>query len=124
MIPSIARHPRAAALPFERGLENPMHDQIGITADGRSEMGIGLGREREMADVLFRIARLLKRAQHQVGKDALLRLALQALGQPLVVPRADLQFFRLHSLEEARVAVALVALARAEALGGRQFHSQ
>ena len=101
-----------------------MHDQIGITADGRSEMGIGLGREREVADVLFRIARLFKRAQHQVGKDALLRLTLQALGQPLVVPRADLQFFCLYSLDEARVAVALVALARAEALGGGQFHSQ
>ena len=70
-----------------------MHDQVGIPADGRSEMGIGLGREREMADVLFRIARLFQRAQHQVGKNALLRLALQALGEPLVVPRADLQFF-------------------------------
>ena len=80
-------------------------------------MGIGGSGQGEMADVLFRIARLLQRAQHQVGKDALLRLALQALGQPLVVPRADLQFLRLHALEEARVAVALVALAACGSAG-------
>ncbi len=70
-----------------------MHDQVGIAADRRGEVGISLGREREMADILLRVARLLQRPQHQVGKNALLGLAFQALGQPLVVPRADLQLF-------------------------------
>ncbi len=72
---SIPHHARAAAFLFKRRLENPVHNKIGITPDGGSEMGIGRGRQREMADVLFRVARLLQRPQHQVGENSLLRFA-------------------------------------------------
>ena len=81
--------------------QNAMHNQVRIAPDGRGEMCVGARRQREVAQVLFRVARLLQRAQHEVGKDALLRLALQALGQPLVMPRRDFQVDRFPAARGA-----------------------
>ena len=115
------RHSDATrALPpslFKRRFKDAVHDQVRIAADGRSEMRVGGRGQGEVADVLFRVARLLERAQHQIGKDALLGFALDALGEPLVMERTDLQF-ALNSLVKARVAVALVAKPHARAPRG------
>ena len=46
-----------------------------------------------MPNILLRIAGLLERPQHQVGKNTLLGLAFQALGQTLIVTRGYLQIF-------------------------------
>src|SRR6185437_6408341 len=72
---------------------NAVNDEVRITANGRSEMGIGGGSQREVAFVFLRVARLLQRTQHQVGKDAFLRLAGNLLGQFLVHARRDVHFF-------------------------------
>ena len=77
-----------------------------------------------MAEILLRVARLLERAQHQVGEDALLGLARQPLGEVLVVARRDLEVLRIDHLLEARVALAFVAEAHAHAAGRRQRHAQ
>jgi hypothetical protein len=45
--------------------------------------------QREMSERIGGVARLLERAQHQVGDDALLGLARDFFGQALVVLRAN-----------------------------------
>jgi hypothetical protein len=49
----------------EDGAQQAVHHQVGITAYGRSEMGVGLGGEGEVADILRAVARLAQGAQHQ-----------------------------------------------------------
>ena len=51
-------------------------------------------RQREVAFVDLRVARLLQRAQHQVRQDALLRLARDLLRQLLIHARRDVHLFR------------------------------
>src|SRR6266436_6552289 len=43
-------------------LQDPMHDQVGITSDGRSEMCIGGRGQGEVAQVFLRVTRLFQRA--------------------------------------------------------------
>ena len=57
-------------------------------------MGIGRRGQRKVSQVLFGIARLLQRAQHQEGKNALFRLAGDLLRQLLIHARRDVHFFR------------------------------
>ena len=95
---------RASPLFFKRRLQNAMHDEIRVTADGRREMRVGGRGEREVAEVFLRISRLLERAQHQVGENALLGLARQPLGQTLVVPRRDAEVAGLEAFVGALVA--------------------
>ena len=66
-----------------------MHDQVGIAADRRSEMRVLVEGQREMAERVGGVARLLQRTQHQVGDDALFGLARDFFGQALVMLRAN-----------------------------------
>ncbi len=61
-----------------------MHNQIRVAADGRGEVRITGARQRKVALVLLRITSLLERPQHQVRKNALLRLAGNLAHEPLV----------------------------------------
>src|SRR5208282_2062491 len=45
-----------------------IEDQVRVAANRRSEMRVLLRRQREMAEQVGSVARLLERAQHQVGK--------------------------------------------------------
>ncbi len=72
--------------------QNSMDYQVGIAADGRGEMRVTWCRQREVAEIFFRVARLLERAQHQVTQDALFRLARDFGGQLLVHARSDVHF--------------------------------
>ena len=74
--------------------QNSMHDQVGIAADRRSEVRVTWRRQREVADVLFRVASLLERAQHQVTQDALFRFACDFGGQLLIHAGSDVNIFR------------------------------
>src|ERR1700688_870191 len=74
---------------IERPLQDAVHDQVGIAADRRSEMRVLIEGQREMAERVGGITGLLKRAQHQVGDDALFGLARDFFGQALVVRGAD-----------------------------------
>ena len=73
----------------QHGAQQPVNHQVGIAADGRGEVRVRLGRQREVAGVVRAVARLLERAQHQVTEDALLGLAFDLGHQPLVVARGD-----------------------------------
>ena len=54
----------------EQGLDDAVNDEVGVAANGRGEGGIAGGSEGEMAFVLFAVAGLLERAEHEVGEDA------------------------------------------------------
>ncbi len=75
---------------FERPFQDAMHDEVGIAADGRREMGVFLDGESEVPQCVGGVARLLERAQHQVGKDALFGFSGDFFGEPLVVLREDI----------------------------------
>ena len=77
---------------FERPFQRAMNDQVRVAANGRGEMRVLLRGEREMAEQIGGIARLLERTQHQVGKDSLLGLAGNLFGESLIVLRANVHF--------------------------------
>src|SRR5947207_11030784 len=87
---SIPRFCRVAQNIFQ----DSMNDEIWITPDRRREMGISRRRQREVAHVFLRIARLVQRTQHQVGKNPFCRLAGNLLRQLLVHARCNVHFFR------------------------------
>ncbi len=72
--------------PFQ---DDAMHDQIRIAPDGRCEMGVLVKRQREVPQRLNGVARLLERAQHQVGQDALLGFAGDFFREALVMLRPN-----------------------------------
>src|SRR5271170_3336970 len=74
-------------------LQDAMHDQVGIAADWRREVRVTGCGQREVAQVFFRVARLLKRPQHQVAEDALLRFAGDLGRQLLVHAGSDMHIF-------------------------------
>ena len=78
---SVGRHVvRDAELPQQR----PVHDQVGVAADGRGEVAVGAAREPGVAEVLGVVARPLERAQHEGGKGLAAAAArLHVLGHPL-----------------------------------------
>ena len=57
-------------------------------------MRVFLRGQREMAEQIGGIARLLERTQHQVGKDALFGFAGNFFRQPLIMLRANVHFVR------------------------------
>ena len=69
-----------------------MNDEVGITANRRSEMSVLVRREREMAQNIGGVAGLLERAQHQIGKNPLLRLSGNFLREALIVLRTNIDF--------------------------------
>ena len=66
-----------------------MDDEIGIAANRRREVRVGLGRQPEVADVHRVVARLLHRPQHQERDRPLLRRAADLLDELLEVRRLD-----------------------------------
>src|SRR5467141_495827 len=74
---------------IERPFQDAVDDEVGIAADRRREMRVLVKREREMAERIGRVSRLLERPQHQIGYDAFFGLAGDFFGQPLVVLRAN-----------------------------------
>ncbi len=48
----------------ERPLENAMNDEIGIATNGRSEMGVLIEAQREVAEGIGGVARLFEGTQH------------------------------------------------------------
>ena len=70
-------------------LEHAMHDEVGITPNGRSEMRVLVKTKREVSQRIRGIARLLQGTQHQIRDDALFRLARKFLQQFLVMMRRD-----------------------------------
>ena len=97
---------------FERPFQRAMHDQIRVAANRRSEMRVFLGGQREVAEQIGGVARLFQRTQHQVRKNALFRLAGDFFREPLIVLRANLDFFRRGQRHAHR---AHAAMARATA---------
>ena len=103
-----------------------MHDQIGIAADGRGEMRVGAGGEREVSFVDLGVPRPLERPQHEVRKNALLWLAGDFLRELLVHARGDVDVFgNLDRLCAASAAVALsLVAAQLHALDGQRAYSK
>ena len=73
----------------QQRLGDAVDDEVGIAADGRSEVGISGRGEGEVAFVDLGVARLRERTQHEVAQDALLGLAFNARGQLLIHARRD-----------------------------------
>ena len=80
-------------------------------------MRVTSSRQGEVAKILFRVARLLERAQHQVAQDALFWFARNLGGQLLVHARRDVDF--LGNLDRAR----LLAGAACGAAVGLELHA-
>ena len=72
-------------------------------------MRVGRRGEREVTLIHFRIACLLERAQHQIGKNAFLRFPGDFLCQLLVHARGDVDV--LGNLVQPRIASTAVTLA-------------
>src|SRR5579859_2398808 len=115
----------AALTRSKNRFSDAVHDQVGIAADGRREMGVAGRGQRKVAFVLFAVARLAQRTEHEVGKDPLLRLAGYLERQLLIHARGhgdilcDLILSRL--LTAARTAASLLTALR---LHGYPFHRQ
>src|SRR5437867_1893940 len=87
------------------GAEDAVHDQVGIAADGRGEVGVAGGGEAEVAECLRRVARLLHGTEEDGVDETLLGTSLhlledggERLGRraPLLHPQAEPE-----ALEEA-----------------------
>ena len=74
-----------------------MYDQIRITANRRCEVGVAGGRQCEVSLVPIAVAGLLQGPQHQVGENALLRLAFNPGNQLLIITRRDDHAFLGHN---------------------------
>ncbi len=73
----------------EQSFRDAVHDEVGIAANGRGEMGVGGRGQGEVAFVDLGVSRLGERAQHEVTEDALFRLAFDARGEFLIHARRD-----------------------------------
>src|SRR5690348_9801370 len=96
----------------EDRFQNAVNNQIWVTANGRSKVRVRGRCQRKVAFVFFRVARLFQRAQHQVGKNALLRLTRDLLRKLLVHARRDVYLFGnlvLPRIPSAPVAFATLA---------------
>ncbi len=69
-----------------------MNDQVGIAANGRSEMRVLVKAKSEVAERFGGVAGLLEGTQHQIGKDAFFGLAGKFFDQPLIMLRRDGDF--------------------------------
>ena len=56
----------------QSGAQQAVDDEVGIAADGRGEVGVAGAGEGEVAFVLFAVAGLFERAQHEEAEDAFL----------------------------------------------------
>src|SRR5215469_17295991 len=80
--------------------------------------------QRKVPGVLLGIARLLERSQHEIGKNSFLGFACDTLGQPLVMPRRDLEACRVDLSFETRMPVAIVARVHPLAARRGQFDAK
>src|SRR6266849_6514437 len=76
---------------LERPFQNAMNDEVGISPNGRSEMGVCVEAESEMAEWLGGVTGLLQGTQHEVGDDAFFWLADNFSNQALIMLRRDAQ---------------------------------
>src|SRR5271154_3597813 len=95
----------------QQRFNDAVNDEVGIAANGRGEVSVAGRGEGNVAFVLLAVAGRLKRAQHQVGEDALFGFTGNFGGKPLVHLRSDGDL--LGDLMVARLVVmaALVASA-------------
>src|SRR5256886_9453751 len=96
-----------------------MDDEVGITPNGRSKVGLPFEGESEMAERLGGVAGLLGGTQHEVGDDALFALADFLLNEALIVLRRDTQIAgRERHLHPALAAMAVGVRAAGFCRGG------
>ena len=72
-------------------------------------MGVGGGGEGEVSAILFGIARLLQRAEHQEAENSFFGLAGNLLCEFLVHPRRDVHFFRYFDFADALAGASRIA---------------
>ncbi|EXI77174.1 MAG: hypothetical protein AW12_03136 [Candidatus Accumulibacter sp. BA-94] len=109
----LARRVRPAG---ERCLDRAVHQQIGVAADRRGEMGVMLIGEAEMADVVRAVDRLAQRAQHHRLQQLDVGTTLDARQQFGVVTRR-----RLVTAAEREAELAEELAQRIQLLGRRSF---
>ena len=78
-----AFHRRAA---FPRLAQQPVHDEIRVSANRRRKVRVGLRRQAEVADVDRIVLRLLHGTEHQQSHRTLLGLSMQTLQELLEMP--------------------------------------
>src|SRR5437660_11946446 len=76
---------------LERPCQNAMNDEVRITTNRRSEVGVLVEAESKMAERLGGVTSLLEGTQHEVGDDAFFGLADYLLNEALIVLRSDAQ---------------------------------
>src|SRR5215469_15559791 len=97
--------------------EDAMNDEVGIAANGRSEVRVLVEAESEVAERIGGVASLFERAKHEVGNDAFFRPPGEFLDQALVVSWRDVDIGARKG--DALLALAAVAAGfRAAGLGG------
>src|SRR5215831_186232 len=96
--------------------EDAMNDEVGIAANGRSEVCVLVEAESEVAERIGGVASLFERAKHEVGNDAFFRPPGEFLDQALVVSWRDVDIGARK--RDALLALAAVAAGfRAAGLG-------
>src|SRR2546428_523537 len=93
--------PPVAQQPMPRSTKRAMDDEVGITTDRRGEMRVARGREPEVPEVFWRVARLLHRPQHEKRNRLLFGLAVDSLDELLEVTRAKGACRRGEAVAEA-----------------------
>ncbi len=76
-------------LPLAKGPEGTMDDEVGVAPDRAREVGVHVGGEAEVTQVVLVVLGQLHGAQEQVGHQLLLGLALDLAGDALEVLGAD-----------------------------------
>src|SRR5580658_3306870 len=90
----LRQHALSARAGGKHRLGNAVNNQVRIAADGRSEVGVTRRGQGEVAFIFFAVARLAQGTEHEVGEDALLRLARDLERQLLVHARGNRNILR------------------------------
>ncbi len=67
-------------------MDQPVHEEVGVSPDRRGEVGVLLQGQTEMARVFGSVARLHEGAEHEVGQKFLLRPPLEPPDEFLEIP--------------------------------------
>src|SRR5436309_8260558 len=104
---------------LQRPFQNAMNDEVRISPNGRSEMGVLTEAECEMPKRLGGVASLLQGTQHEVRNNALFRFADDLSNQALIMLRRDAQVAAWERHFHAALAAVAVGV-RAAGFRGRR----
>lgn len=104
---------------FERPFQDAMDDEIGVPANGRSEMGVLVETKSEVTERIGRVTSLFERTEHEVGNDAFFGFSGELREETLVMLRSDAQVGGAGKRDAHGALAAVAVRVRASGLRGR-----